>query len=98
MFDGFDAVANPSHGYTTFRMAMDEHLVETCENAKAAGISIYSIAFDVANGSSVKTMLEQCASSDIAGNKQYFDARNNAELVATFQQIAEQLSELAIVK
>lgn len=98
MFDGFDAIANPSHDYTTFRKAMDEHLVETCDNVKAAGISIYSIAFDVPNGSSVKTMLENCASTDLGGSKQYFDAQNNAQLVATFQQIAEQLAELAITK
>ncbi|MGI9366703.1 MAG: hypothetical protein ACR2O8_16085 [Rhizobiaceae bacterium] len=64
MFDNFDAVANPNHDYTTFRMAMDEHLVETCDNVKATGISIYTIAFDVPNGSSVKAMLENCASSD----------------------------------
>ena len=98
MFDGFDAIANPNHDYTTFRKAMDEHLVETCQNVKAAGISIYSIAFDVPNGSSVKTMLESCASTDLGGSKQYFDAQNNAQLIATFQQIAEQLAELAIVK
>ncbi|MCJ8309171.1 MAG: pilus assembly protein [Hyphomicrobiales bacterium] len=98
IFDGFDAIANPSHSYTTFRMAMDEHLVETCANVKAAGISIYTIAFDVPNGSSVKTMLENCASSDIGGNKQYYDAQNNSQLVATFQSIAEQLAELAITK
>ncbi|MEP0941447.1 MAG: TadE/TadG family type IV pilus assembly protein [Rhizobiaceae bacterium] len=98
IFDGFDEIANPSHSYTTFRMAMDEHLVETCENAKAAGISIYTIAFDVPNGSSVKTMLETCASSDLGGSKQYYDAQNNSQLVATFQSIAEQLAELAITK
>ena len=77
---------------------MDEHLVETCDNAKAAGISIYSIAFDVPNGSSVKVMLENCASSDVGGSKQYYDAQNNSQLVATFQSIAEQLADLAITK
>jgi len=98
IFDGFDSIANPTHDYTTFRMAMDEYLVETCENVKASGISIYTIAFDVPNGSSVKTMLESCASTDLGGGKQYFDAQNNAQLVATFQQIAEQLAELALTK
>ena len=98
IFDGFTAIANPNHDYTTFRRAMDEHLVETCDNAKAAGISIYSIAFDVPNGSSVKVMLENCASHDLSGNKQYFDAKNNAQLVSTFQAIAEQLADLAITK
>lgn len=98
IFEGFDAIANPNHDYSTFRKAMDEHLIETCENVKAAGISIYSIAFDVPNGSSVKTMLETCASSDEGGQPQYYDAQNNKELVDTFEDIAEKLNEIRITK
>ncbi len=98
IFDGFDAIAHPSHDYSTFRNAMDEHLVETCNNAKAAGISIYSIAFNVSNGSSVKEMLEQCASTNVAGDKQYFDATNNSELAETFEEIAGQLAKLTVTK
>ena len=96
--EGFDEIANPTHDFNTFRKAMDEHLIETCTNAKAAGITIYSIAFDVPNGSSVKSMLETCASNDLGGTKLYYDAGNNAELVATFQRIAEKLAELAITR
>ena len=77
---------------------MDEHLVETCENVKAAGVLIYSIAFDVPNGSSVKAMLETCASSHNNGEKQYYDAQNNRELVATFEEIAEKLNEIRLTK
>jgi len=98
LFEGFDEIANPTHDFNTFRKAMDEHLIETCTNAKAAGITIYSIAFDVPNGSSVKSMLETCASNDLGGTKLYYDAGNNAELVATFQRIAEKLAELAITR
>lgn len=98
IFDGFDQIANPSHSYSTFRQAMDSHLVKTCANVKAAGIQVYTIAFDVANGSSVKTMLEECASQQVGGGRLYFDADNNAELIATFQSIAEDLADLAIVK
>jgi len=98
IFDGFTAISNPNHDFNTFRQAMDVHMAETCENAKAAGITIYSIAFDVPNGSSVKSLLETCASTDIGGQQLYYDADNNAELVATFQSIAEKLADLAIVK
>ncbi len=98
IFDGFTAIANPNHDFNTFRQAMDSHMAKTCTNAKNAGIRIYSIAFDVPNGSSVKTLLENCASTDVGGSKLYFDAANNAQLVSTFQTIAEQLSELTITK
>lgn len=96
IFAGYDDIANPDHDFNTFRNAMDHHLAETCINVKQQGITVYSIAFDVPNGSSVKTMLEQCASSDVGGGKLYFDASNNAELIQTFESIAEKLADLAI--
>ena len=98
IFDGFDAISNPDHTYSTFRQAMDYHLAETCTNAKAAGITIYSIAFDVPNGSSVQRMLEACASTDLGGSALYFPANNNAALVKAFDDILQSLSELRIAQ
>ncbi len=98
IFEGYDAASNPLHNRATYRQAMDEHLVETCGNIRAEGITIYSIAFDVTNGSSVKTMLEGCASANGNGGKLYYDASDNAALVAAFADIAEKISELAITK
>ncbi|MEN0041477.1 MAG: pilus assembly protein [Pseudomonadota bacterium] len=98
IFDGYDGAANPNHDNRTYTRAMDEHLTETCTNAKNAGITIYSIAFDVPNGSSVKATMEDCASADIGGGKLYFDARNNAALIDTFEKIAERLADLRISK
>ena len=96
IFEAFDAISNPAHTNDTYRQAIDEHLLETCDNVKAAGIQIYSIAFSVPNGSSVKTMLEQCASESSLGSKQYYPAENNAELLAAFESIAEKIAALAI--
>lgn len=96
IFDGYTTITNPSHNYNTFTKAMDDHLLKVCANAKAKQIQIYTIAFDVPNGSSVKTMLEQCASPDAAGNPNYFDAANSQQLNDAFSQIADRISELAI--
>ncbi|MEM1038812.1 MAG: TadE/TadG family type IV pilus assembly protein [Pseudomonadota bacterium] len=98
IFEGFDAIKNPSQNGGTWQKAMDEHLVETCANAKAAGIQVYSIAFDVRNGSSVKTMLENCASPAGGGLKLYYDARDKQSLLDAFENIAEKIAELAISK
>ena len=98
IFEGYDGAANPLHNSATFQQAMDEHLVETCGNIKAQGITIYSIAFDVTNGSSVKTMLEGCASPNSSGGKLYYDASDNAALVAAFGDIAERIAELSITE
>ncbi len=97
IFDGYDDIANPNHDFNTFTKAMDSHLSETCVNAKADGIEIFSIAFNVPNGSSVKEMLELCASPK-PGGKRYYDASNNAQLLEVFQSISEEIAELAITK
>ena len=98
IFEGYDGAANPVHNVATFQQAMDEHLSETCENIKDEGVTIYSIAFDVTNGSSVKTMLEQCASPQAGGGTLYYDASDNAALVAAFGDIAEKIAELTITE
>ena len=97
IFDGYTDISNPNHDFPTFTKAMDSHLKKTCDNAKADSVQIYSIAFDVPNGSSVKAMMEYCASPK-PGGKKYYDASNNAELVQVFQEIAEDIAELAITK
>jgi len=97
IFDGYTDIANPQHDSATFTKAMDSHLKKTCDNAKSDSIIVYSIAFDVPNGSSVKEMLEYCASPK-PGGKKYYDASNNAELIQVFQEIAEDIAELAITK
>ena len=96
LFEGFDGIANPTDDFDTYRKAMDEHMVETCVNAKNDGIEVYTIAFDVPNGSSVKQKLEQCASTDAAGSPLYFDANNNAALLESFKKIADKIAELSI--
>lgn len=96
IFDGFTAIANPSHSFTTFQQAMDEQLLTTCDNAKTAGITIYTIAFDVDNGTAVAQMLQDCASADVGGSKLYFPADDNAALVQAFDDILQSLSELRI--
>lgn len=77
--------------------AMDSRLVETCANAKARGIRVYTIGLatsETSNPTKVRTMLETCASS-LADAK--FPA-NSDELVTTFQQIASELAELRLAQ
>ena len=97
IFDGYTDIANPNHDFNTFTKAMDSHLKKTCDNAKADGMQVYSIAFDIPNGSSAKAMMEYCASPK-PGGKRYYDASNNAELIQAFQEIAEDIAELTITK
>ncbi len=66
---------------------------ELCSNIKSAGISLYTIAFDIADTSTV-TMLRQCASDQ----SDAFSADTSDELTAAFRAIRESLRQLALVQ
>ncbi|MFD0916146.1 pilus assembly protein TadG-related protein [Pseudahrensia aquimaris] len=96
LFEGFTAIANPSDDFDTYRQVMDAHMLETCNNAKAAGIQIYTIAFDVPEGADVRKTLEACSSRGSQGEPLYYAADDNAELIETFREITEKISELSL--
>jgi Mg-chelatase subunit ChlD len=66
---------------------------ELCTNIKAAGIKIYTVAFDV-DEEDVKDMLRACASSD----RQFYDAEDATELETAFANIGANLSPLRIAR
>ena len=101
-----DLAGTPYAGQTpnTYEKKMNAHMVQTCNNAKAAGVTIFTIAFNVSNGSSVKQMLDACSGSAIvngepvlsAGNF-YYDA-TSSNLQDAMQSIASQISDMRIMK
>jgi len=98
LFEGYSD-NTPSHNGTGFTNAMNEHMLATCTNAKNEGIRIYSVAFNVANNSSVKTILESCASTNPkTGEKQYFDATGSNALLSAFNAIGNDISNLRLAK
>lgn len=64
---------------------------ELCDNIKAAGIDIWTIAYNFDDSDS-KAMLSACASSSI----QFFDASNQSALIAAFEQIGNSLFEVRL--
>ncbi len=82
--------------------AMDTHTQTTCDNIKAIydgdnepAYKIFTIAYDVSDGSSVKTLLEGCASEKSDGSKYYYDVSGDA-LSAAMQAIGNEISDLRI--
>ncbi|MEZ5791108.1 MAG: hypothetical protein R3D34_10080 [Nitratireductor sp.] len=55
---------------------MNAHTVQTCNNAKAAGVTVFTIAFDVRDGSSVKEMLNACAGSGVIDGEPVLSSGN----------------------
>ena len=86
----------------TAEKKMNVHTLQTCENAKNAGITIFAIAFDVSDGSSVKEMLAACGGSGISNGRPliasgefYFDV-NGAALDDAMAAITSQISDMRL--
>ncbi len=65
-----------------------------CTSMKAKGIRLYTITFQSGISSGTRTIFRECATDET----KYFNAPSNADLTTAFSQIANQLSELHIVK
>lgn len=106
----FDATTRTikSASDTRYVEAMNEMTEKVCANAKddgrkpdgTDGIVIFTIAFDVKDGSSVKKLLEGCASYGLRDptTKLYYDAKNKEQLIAAFGAITEEVSSLRIAR
>ncbi|MFN0218733.1 MAG: hypothetical protein ACKVP4_07980 [Hyphomicrobium sp.] len=66
---------------------------ESCAGIKAAGIEIYTVAFDVTDDA-IKGVLEACASS----TSNYFDAMGTTQLSSAFEAIAKEFSPLHLTR
>ncbi|MBS7697824.1 MULTISPECIES: TadE/TadG family type IV pilus assembly protein [unclassified Chelatococcus] len=83
------------------RNAMDAKTLEACNNAKAAGLIVYTIGFDT--GSDIdaqgKTLLRDCASADSSGTQKLtYIATDSADIVEIFNNIARQLGSLRLAQ
>lgn len=99
---------SPTHGYngriynstypdpssnSEVTASMDSRTVEACDNARAAGITVYTIGLSAPNQTTID-MLTDCADDP---DHDYFPT-SSTELVTVFQDIAEQLSNLRLAK
>ncbi|MEO3386261.1 pilus assembly protein TadG-related protein [Mesorhizobium sp. CAU 1741] len=101
---------NGVYSNSNYTKAMNEHMAELCENAKEAGIIIMSVALDLnASNSSQATAisaLRTCASDsrfrkdpdDHTKPAKLFWNATGATLSDNFKEIADELSNLRIVK
>lgn len=63
-----------------------------CDNAKADGVTIYTIAFRLENDPTTQALLKYCAS----GDDNFFVASNGAALIQSFRNIGREISEVRI--
>lgn len=84
-------LGRPTSSTSTLRRRMNERTLEVCTNAKRQGISVYTIAFEVSDATTLD-LLQSCASSA----RHAFKATSGNQLIARFQEIADQISQLRL--
>lgn len=70
----------------------NQYTTELCNNIKAKGIEVYSVAFEIAGNAAAKNLVKACASD----NDHFFDATNQSALLDAFEQIAQSIQNLRI--
>lgn len=85
--DGMQTVAAEGPTGAVSTAAANETTAELCENAKTAGIRIFSIAYDVSDAT-VESLLRNCAT----GTDGYFDP-SVSEISEVFDEIYSQIAE-----
>ena len=85
---------NGSTEHSTPDGNIDARLENTCDNAKANGVTIYTILLDIPAGSeSPSAPLSYCATD----SSKYFVLTSTNAIVTTFNQIAEQITNVRVV-
>ena len=98
MYDIFGYVARGQLGTTstsssTWTTTMSQRTLQACDNIKAAGIIIYTVAFQISgDDASALTMLQSCASD----KDKYFAPGTNSDLLSAFNAIGQDISELRV--
>lgn len=77
---------------SAYTQHMDDKLIAACTNAKAEGITIYSIAFRLESDPDTQTLLTNCATSP----DNFYAASDGSALIQAFQNIGKELSALRV--
>jgi len=72
----------------------DGRMSQVCTNVKAAGITVYAVFVDLNGTQGNSTVLQNCASDA----SKYFDLTASNQIVATFNQIGTQITQLRIAR
>ncbi len=72
----------------------ERNLEQLCRNAKAAGITVATVAFDLGQKPSTVERLRECASDP---ERLFFDARNGSDLAAAFDGIRSKVQEAIFI-
>ena len=85
---------NTQNRWTQSQSAIDAREKQACDNAKAQGVTIYSIFVDLNGTSGSSAALEYCASDP----SKYFDLTTSGQIVTAFNTIGQQITNLRVAR
>jgi hypothetical protein len=74
--------------------SLNDRLTAVCTSAKAAGVIVYTVVFNVPAGSPIETLMQNCATKASF----YFPASDEQKLNTAFKTIGDSLSNLRVSK
>ncbi len=89
-----DGLNTEDRWYTT-ASSIDTRQQKTCDNVKAAGVTIYTVQVNT-GGDPTSTLLQNCASNTTGTTDHFFLLTSAAEIVTTFGQIGTALTNLRL--
>jgi hypothetical protein len=84
---------NTQDRWYSSQSSIDSRQTMTCNNIKAAGITIYTVEVST-DGTPLSTLLQNCASD----SSKFFFLTSSSQIVTTFTQIGTNLSQLYIAR
>ncbi len=84
---------NTENRWYTDQASIDARQTMTCTNAKAAGITLYTVQIST-DGTAPSSLLQNCATD----SGKYFYLTSSSQLVTAFNQIGTDISDLRIAK
>jgi len=89
-----DGLNTQDRWYST-ASSIDARQQKTCDNIKAAGITIYTVQVNT-GGDPTSTLLQNCASNTPGTTDHFFLLTSSTEIVTTFSQIGTALTNLRL--
>jgi uncharacterized protein YegL len=86
---------NTQDRWYTNASSIDARQQKTCDNVKAAGITIYTVQVNT-DHEATSTLLQNCASNTTGTTDHFFLLTSSTQIVATFGQIGTALSNLRL--
>ncbi len=81
-----------THTRTGYTNHLNSKTLEACANAKAAGITVYTVAFRLEGDANTTALLRSCAS----GPDNAFIASNGSTLIQSFRNIGKEISAVRV--